>query len=135
MFSDRLRLYGKSESTEDFTLSHFLFQISRKIFDPADHDQPSRKRRVPSPDPNGAPQESNGGQGQRLAQGDSQNIEEVIKIEDTCIVCFSSVGDPKRGRYESLVKCFDCQKSCKCHYFVISCSIAINKSFLFHSSP
>ena len=34
-----------------FILFLFLFQKSRKIFDPADHEAPSRKRKISSPTP------------------------------------------------------------------------------------
>uniref|UniRef100_A0A0K2V691 Atherinlike [Aplysia californica] n=1 Tax=Lepeophtheirus salmonis TaxID=72036 RepID=A0A0K2V691_LEPSM len=62
---------------------------SRKIFDPADHETPSRKRKIVSNSP-------------------TPSADEEFPKEDICLCCEGGSSKNKKGNPEPLLKCKDC---------------------------
>ena len=79
-----------------------MSQKSRKIFDPADHEQPVRKRKAASPSLNGD------------SGATSASIEAPLQNgglkprEGGCVYCGLTTAKPKKGKLEPLLSCKDC---------------------------
>ena len=90
-----------------------LLQKSRKIFDPADHDQP-RKRKAVSPvvnvlDSNAAAPPASVASAAANAAASVTTTSSLIDGSG-CIYCgLTSPKQRKGGRQEALVRCKDCQ--------------------------
>ena len=102
-------------STIILCISHaFSLQKSRKIFDPADHDQP-RKRKAASPVVNVV--DSNSAAAPQATTPPAMPVTTSSSasplIDDSgCIYCgLTSPKQRKGGRQESLVRCKDCPTS------------------------
>ena len=97
-------------STIILCISHaFSLQKSRKIFDPADHDQP-RKRKAVSPVVNVL--DSNAAAPPAVAAAVVASVTTTSSLIDGsgCIYCgLTSPKLRKGGRQEALVRCKDCQ--------------------------
>jgi hypothetical protein len=95
---------------------HLSPQKSRKIFDPADHDQPARKRKALSPVVCSGGSDYGGGSldnssAALVVQARSQVTIDVSvpkPREGGCIYCGLSASKQRRGRLEPIIRCSEC---------------------------
>ena len=100
-----------------FHMLSLLLQKSRKIFDPADHDQP-RKRKAASPVVNVV--DSNSAAAPPPVTTSSSLID-----GSGCIYCgLTSPKQRKGGRQEALVRCKDCQTTGPSLFLPMKCSLS-----------
>ena len=107
-----------------FHMLSLLLQKSRKIFDPADHDQP-RKRKAVSPVVNVL--DSNAAAPPAVAAAVVASVTTTSSLIDGsgCIYCgLTSPKQRKGGRQEALVRCKDCQTTGPSLFLPMKCSLS-----------